>query len=84
MINSHLLYRLSYRGTTRLSPLWRGRITGFPLQRRAILRFQPFLSSTENSKPDKALQLHLRLLYLSDNCDHSRMRWPQGFSQDSP
>ena len=45
MINSHLLYRLSYRGTTIFHSLLPDRLGRFPYQRRAILRAEAAMST---------------------------------------
>ncbi len=45
MINSHLLYRLSYRGTSVFQSQLPDQINLFPHLRRAILRFRDALST---------------------------------------
>ncbi|MDN5517657.1 MAG: hypothetical protein L0G82_20670, partial [Pseudomonas sp.] len=83
MINSHLLYRLSYRGTS-VFQLCCALAFALPLQRRAILRSKISLSTPANCFYDNALQREHGLLYVSSNCGTTQDAPADDASQDSP
>lgn len=83
MINSHLLYRLSYRGTS-VFHLCSVSAFALPLQRRAILRSKNSLSTPANCFYDNALRREHGLLYVSLNCGSVQDAPADDANQDRP